>query len=113
MLANIRNFAKSWPAKILMGLLAISFVGWGIQQGGLGGVGGDQIIRAGDRVIDTPTFRREYDIYRKNIEQQSGQQITPELAQAEMLSLASVLGPTHSAGACAYAVARLAVERPL
>lgn len=38
---------------------------------------------------------------------------TPELAQAEMLSLASVLGPTHSAGACAYAVARLAVERPL
>jgi uncharacterized hydantoinase/oxoprolinase family protein len=38
---------------------------------------------------------------------------TPELAQAETLSLASVLGPTHSAGACAYAVARLAVERPL
>jgi peptidyl-prolyl cis-trans isomerase D len=85
MLAAIRNFAKSWPAKILMGLLAISFVGWGIQQGGLGGVGGDQIIRAGDRVIDTPTFRREYDIYRKNIEQQSGQQITPELAQANSL----------------------------
>ncbi|MFN9928941.1 MAG: SurA N-terminal domain-containing protein [Phenylobacterium sp.] len=85
MLANIRNFAKSWPAKILMGLLAISFVGWGIQQGGLGGVGGDQIIRAGDRVIDTPAFRREYDIYRKNIEQQSGQQITPELAQANSL----------------------------
>ncbi len=38
---------------------------------------------------------------------------TPALAQAEHLSLASVLGPTHSAGACAYAVARLAVERPL
>jgi probable H4MPT-linked C1 transfer pathway protein len=38
---------------------------------------------------------------------------TPELAQAELLSLAGVLGPTHSAGACAYAVARLAVERPL
>lgn len=38
---------------------------------------------------------------------------TPELAQAELLSLAGVLGTTHSAGACAYAVARLAVERPL
>lgn len=38
---------------------------------------------------------------------------TRALTQAETLSLASVLGPTHSAGACAYAVARLAVERPL
>lgn len=38
---------------------------------------------------------------------------TPALANAETLSLAGVLGPTHSAGACAYAVARLAAERPL
>lgn len=85
MLAKIRDFAKSWPARILLAVLAISFVGWGVNQGGLGGVGGDQIIRAGDRVIDTPSFRREYDIYRKRIEEQSGQQITPELAQANNL----------------------------
>jgi peptidyl-prolyl cis-trans isomerase D len=85
MLANIRNFAKSWPARILMGILAISFVGWGVNQGGLGGVGGDQIVRAGDRVIDTLAFRREYDNYRKRIEEQSGQQVTPEIAQANGL----------------------------
>lgn len=36
----------------------------------------------------------------------------PELARVEVLSLANVLGPEHSIGACAYAVARLASERP-
>ena len=36
----------------------------------------------------------------------------PELAGVEVLSLANVLGPEHSVGACAYAVARLASERP-
>ena len=36
----------------------------------------------------------------------------PELAGVEVLSLAKVLGPEHSVGACAYAVARLASERP-
>lgn len=36
----------------------------------------------------------------------------PELADVETLSLASLLGPEHSVGACAYAVARLAAERP-
>ena len=36
----------------------------------------------------------------------------PSLAGVETLSLASVLGPAHSVGACAYAVARLAAERP-
>jgi hypothetical protein len=36
----------------------------------------------------------------------------PELAGVDVLSLAKVLGPEHSVGACAYAVARLASERP-
>ena len=37
----------------------------------------------------------------------------PSLAGVETLSLAGVLGPEHSVGACAYAVARLAAERPM
>ena len=36
----------------------------------------------------------------------------PALAGVETLSLATVLGPEHSVGACAFAVARLAAERP-
>ena len=36
----------------------------------------------------------------------------PDLANVEILSLAQVLGPDHSVGACAFAVARLASERP-
>ena len=34
MLAAIRDFARSWPAKILLALLAISFVGWGVNPDG-------------------------------------------------------------------------------
>jgi probable H4MPT-linked C1 transfer pathway protein len=36
----------------------------------------------------------------------------PSLAGLETLSLARLLGPLHSVGACAFAVARLAAERP-
>lgn len=82
MLAAVRNFAKSWPAKILMGLLAISFIGWGVNQGGAGAVAGDSVIRVGSRHINSVEFRSEYDNYRKRLEQQQGQPITVEQAQA-------------------------------
>jgi peptidyl-prolyl cis-trans isomerase D len=85
MLAAVRNFAKSWPAKILMGLLAISFVGWGVNQSGVSAVSGDQVIKAGSRTVTSPEFRREYDNYKKRLEQQQGQPITVEQAQAGSL----------------------------
>lgn len=80
MLSGIRNFAKSWPARILMGVLALSFVGWGVQQGGVAAISGDQIVKAGSRIISAAEFRREYDSQKKRIEAQSGQPITPEQA---------------------------------
>lgn len=82
MLAAIRKFAQSWPARILMGLLAISFVGWGVNQGAATAMAPDQIIKAGSRTIGTLEFRREYDNFRKRMEEQSGQPITPEAAAA-------------------------------
>lgn len=82
MLAAVRNFAKSWPAKILMGLLAISFIGWGVNQGGAGLVSGDSVIKVGSRNVNSVEFRNEYDNYRKRLEQQQGQPITVEQAQA-------------------------------
>lgn len=82
MLAAVRNFAKSWPAKILMAVLAISFIGWGVNQGGTSLVGGDQVIKVGSRTITSLEFRSEYDNYKKRLEQQQGQPITTEQAQA-------------------------------
>ncbi|WP_309089466.1 SurA N-terminal domain-containing protein [Phenylobacterium sp.] len=79
MLSAIRSFAKSWVAAVLIGLLIVSFAIFGINDVFRGTVG-DQVIKAGSRVITSVDFRREYDDYRKRLEQQSGQQITPELA---------------------------------
>ncbi len=80
MLTGIRNFAKSWPAKILMAVLALSFVGWGVQQGGVAAISGDQVLKAGSRTISSNAFKREYENQKKRFEQQSGQPITPEQA---------------------------------
>ncbi|MGA0607132.1 SurA N-terminal domain-containing protein [Phenylobacterium sp. VNQ135] len=81
MLAAIRSFAKSWVAAVLIGLLIVSFAIFGINDVFRGAVG-DQVIKAGSRVITSAQFRREYDQYRKELEQQSGQAITPEMAAA-------------------------------
>lgn len=81
MLAAIRQFAKSWVAAVLIGLLIISFAIWGINDVFKGNVG-DQVVKAGSRVITSADFRREYDKYRKAVEQQAGQPITPEMADA-------------------------------
>lgn len=85
MLAAVRNFAKSWPAKILMALLAVSFIGWGVNQGGSSIVAGDHVVKVGSRTITSQDFRREYDNYKKRLEEQSGQPITTEMAQANNL----------------------------
>src|SRR5688572_4025661 len=81
MLANIRQFAKSWPARILLIVLAISFVGWGVNQGGTSMISGDQVVKAGSRTVNSLEFRRAYDDYKKRVEQESGQQVTQELAE--------------------------------
>jgi len=81
MLAAIRNFAKSWPARILMAVLAVSFIGWGVNHSGVNMVGGDSVVKVGSRNINSVEFRSEYDNYKKRLEQQQGQPITVEQAQ--------------------------------
>ena len=63
MLASIRQFAKSWPARILLILLAISFVGWGVNQGGSAMISGDQVIKAGSPTITSLELREEIVLY--------------------------------------------------
>ena len=94
MLTAIRTFAKSWPARILMAVLAVSFVGWGASSTGLTAVNGDVVIKAGSRTTDSMAFKREYDGYKKTIEQQQngGQPITPEQAEQNRLDTAVLNG---------------------
>jgi peptidyl-prolyl cis-trans isomerase D len=109
MLAAIRDFAKSWPAKILMGLLAISFVTWGVNQAGFTGAVGDHVVKAGDRTISSLEFRREYDNYRNRLQEQTGQTITTEMAQENNLD-AVVLNGVATREAFAALLTRVGIR---
>jgi peptidyl-prolyl cis-trans isomerase D len=92
MLSAIREFAKSWPARILMAILAISFVGWGANSVGVSMIPSNEVIKAGSRSISQQEFRQEYDNQKKRLEQQSGQTITPEMAEQNRFDLAVLQG---------------------
>lgn len=109
MLAAIRDFARSWPAKILLGLLAISFVGWGVNQSGVTSGAGDHVIKAGDRTISSIEFQREYDNYRRRVQEQSGQTITTEMAQENNLD-AVVLNGLATREAFAELMSRVGIR---
>ncbi len=85
MLTALRTFAKSWVAAVMMGLLIVSFVGWGASKYGFEAVRGDEVIKAGSRTVSSLEFRRRYDDFKKQIEQQYGQQVTPEFAEQNKL----------------------------
>lgn len=87
MLTAFRAFAKSWVAKILFGLLILSMGAFGISRYGFQAIKGDEVIRAGSRVTNSQVFKREYDSYKKAVEQQQGggQPISQEVAEANHL----------------------------
>ena len=80
MMDSLRNAAKSWVAKLLIGLLAVSFGVWGIadvfrgySRGALASVGGVDI--SGEE------FSRAFSRYLQNLQRQTGQVFTPEDAR--------------------------------
>ena len=79
MLLAVRKFAKSWVAAVLIGLLVISFALFGINDVFKGGTS-NYVVTAGSRKVSTADFKREFDNFRKNAEQQMGQPISVELA---------------------------------
>lgn len=109
MLAAVRNFAKSWPAKILMAVLAVSFIGWGVNQGGSSIAAGDNVVKVGSRTVTSLDFRREYDNYKKRLEQQSGQPITQEMAEANNLD-ATVLNGVATRESLAELLSRVGIR---
>jgi peptidyl-prolyl cis-trans isomerase D len=56
MLEYFRNAAKSWVAKILLGLLALSFAAWGINDVFFSGFYSQNLATVGNQVISGPQY---------------------------------------------------------
>ncbi len=80
MMESMRNAAKGWVAKVLIGLLAVSFGVWGIAdvfRGSSGGV----LATVGEQEISSEQYSRAFQDYLQNFSRQTGQGLTPEEAR--------------------------------
>lgn len=70
MIQQFRHFSETWFAKILFGLLAIFFVGWGISSDLLQIIEGRStwVAKIGSETIDGPIFQAEF---QRAVQQQS------------------------------------------
>jgi len=81
MLDSMRKAAKGWVAKVLIGILALSFgVFWGIQDV-FKGYSSDTLARVGDQEISTQEFSSQFQQALRTYSQQTGQTITPDIAR--------------------------------
>ncbi|WP_279478596.1 SurA N-terminal domain-containing protein [Aureimonas sp. SK2] len=60
MLNRMRRGASSWVARIFLGALAVSFVGWGITDVLRDRDGGSTVLSAGDTRVTVPQFQLAY-----------------------------------------------------
>ena len=81
MLNALRRAAKTVFAKILIGLLVLSFGVWGISDF-VNQINPTEVARAGDTPISAAEFDRVYRLQSFRTGQQLGQQLTPQQAQA-------------------------------
>ncbi len=72
MMEAIRNAAKGWAAKVLIGLLAVSFGVWGIADVFRTGTGG-ALATVGDVEISGEQFSQAFNQYLQNYQRQTGQ----------------------------------------
>ncbi|SCW41813.1 peptidylprolyl isomerase [Ancylobacter rudongensis] len=81
MLESLRKSSTGIVAKILMGLLILSFAVWGIADV-FRGFGGQTLATIGDSEITVPEFRQAYQERLQQISQQLKRGITPGQARA-------------------------------
>jgi peptidyl-prolyl cis-trans isomerase D len=84
MLSALRNAAATWVAKVLFGLLVISFAAWGAGDW-TRGYRREKLAEVGGREISPAEFERAYQTQLSMISQQVGRQITA--AEARSLGL--------------------------
>lgn len=106
MLDTLRKGASGWVAKVLIGLLAISFGVWGIADI-FTGFGGDTVATVGDEKIDSPTFQRELRNEMNEFSQRIGRPLTLDEARqfgidraslSRLVSLAALDGAAEGLG---------------
>lgn len=85
MLEKLRRGASGWIAKILLGLLILSFAVWGVADM-VTGRSSTTLAQVGDRKITETEFRDAHQIQMENIARQFGRRPGPELARPLALS---------------------------
>ncbi|WP_159585839.1 SurA N-terminal domain-containing protein [Chelativorans xinjiangense] len=81
MLDSLRQAATTWIAKLLLGLLVLSFAVWGISGQILNGAGG-AVLTAGGTSVSPLDFRLAYDRQIAELSQRFGTRLTREQAVA-------------------------------
>lgn len=81
MLDALRQAATGWVAKVLLGLLALSFVAWGVS-GRTGGYGTSQVAQVGDVPVTIQSFNRELERQMQALSRQLQRGISVEQANA-------------------------------
>ncbi len=76
MLSQFRTLAKTPVAKLLFGVLAVSFVIWGIRGAVTSAGSGDAVVRAGGRTVSSARFRQMFQEQLQQYTQQSGQTLS-------------------------------------
>ncbi len=97
MLNQMRRGASSWVARIFLGALAVSFVGWGVADVLRNRDGGSTVLTAGDTRVTVPEFQSAY---RQGLNR-LGQQLQrrPSAEEAEAFGLDQAILSQLTAGA--------------
>jgi len=81
MLDSMRRGANTLPAKIFLGLLTLSFIGWGVGSR-LGASHSDTLATVGNTKITLGEFQRAYQRQSQALSRQIGQALTPDMARS-------------------------------
>ncbi len=108
MLDALRQGAKGWVSKLLMGLLVISFAIWGVS-GQFAGYGAGTLATVGDVEVSVPDFARRYQQV-----QRTGRQVSPEQVLDQMILNAALTDEAqgYNLGVSDAHVARVIAEDP-
>ena len=81
MLDALRQAASGIVAKVLLALLALSFIAWGVT-GRTGGFGTSQIAQVGDVPVTIQSFNRELEVQMQTVSRQLQRGISIEQANS-------------------------------
>ncbi len=83
MLQSFNKFIQGWMANVVVGLIAVCFVFWGVENYLLGNNDGQTLAKVGDFKIKESQFQQNFLMAQQNSQQQLGvdQLSTEQLAE--------------------------------